>query len=563
MRHILGINFWGHDSSAALIKDGTVAFAAAEERFSREKKDWRFPQKAIQAALDSVSIEFEELDAIAFGLNRPGSVALHTLKSSLTGKVARSWAKSAVADVARELYQGNGRRALENAFGSVDGRKIHYIDHHESHAWSAYAMSGIDEALVMVMDGRGSHQGTSIYRGQGGKLKRLKVFEWPNSLGTFYQSFTDLLGFDRNSDEWKVMGLAAYGQPTVSLEDCIQVNETGYEVNGSLLSGKSLFDLSFMTPRFGPRRKPEIGIAQEDMDLAASVQKATEDAIFATVREGVRLTGIRDLCLAGGVALNSKANGKLLASGIVDRIFVQPAAADDGTAIGSALGAFAAKGEPVPTSRMEHVFLGNEACDADIQRDLAAFKIHGRYCPNVEEETARLLAEGGIVGWFQGRMEFGPRALGGRSILADPRRPETRDRVNESVKFREGWRPFAPSVLAEAAPEYFENCNDAPFMLLTFNVRPEKREVIPAVTHVDNTARVQTVEQAVNPRYWNLIHEFARLTAVPVLLNTSFNLRGEPIVSTPKDAIRTFFSSGLDHLVLGNFIVSKSASDSN
>jgi carbamoyltransferase len=212
---------------------------------------------------------------------------------------------------------------------------------------------------------------------------------------------------------------------------------------------------------------------------------------------------------------------------------------------------------------MEHVFLGNEACDADIQRDLAAFKIHGRYCPNVEEETARLLAEGGIVGWFQGRMEFGPRALGGRSILADPRRPETRDRVNESVKFREGWRPFAPSVLAEAAPEYFENCNDAPFMLLTFNVRPEKREVIPAVTHVDNTARVQTVEQAVNPRYWNLIHEFARLTAVPVLLNTSFNLRGEPIVSTPKDAIRTFFSSGLDHLVLGNFIVSKSASDSN
>jgi carbamoyltransferase len=255
--------------------------------------------------------------------------------------------------------------------------------------------------------------------------------------------------------------------------------------------------------------------------------------------------------------MNSKANGRLLATGLVDSVFVQPAATDDGTAIGAAFGAYRAMGRPVPRYHLTDVYLGPEHTDDEISQVLDTYKLRGTYVPNVEEVTAKLLADGHIVGWFQGRMEFGPRALGNRSILADPRRAEMKDRVNECVKFREGWRPFAPSCLAEAASDYFEGCTDAPYMILTFDVRPEKRGVIPAVTHADNTARVQTVTQEANPRYWRLIREFATLTGVPVIMNTSFNLRGEPIVCTPKDAIRTFYSSGLDFLVLGQYVVAK------
>ena len=279
--------------------------------------------------------------------------------------------------------------------------------------------------------------------------------------------------------------------------------------------------------------------------------------MFAVVREGVRLTGCRDLCLAGGVAMNSKANGRLLASGLIDNLFVQPAATDDGTAIGAAIAAHAALGQPVPRYRLTDVYLGPEYTDEEIESVLRTYKLRGVHVANVEEETARLLADGYIVGWFQGRMEFGPRALGSRSILADPRRAEMKDRVNDCVKFRESWRPFAPSCLAEVASEYFEGCHDAPYMILTFDVRPDKRNVIPAVTHADNSARVQTVTCESNPRYWSLLREFARITGVPVLMNTSFNLRGEPIVCSPKDAIRTFYSSGLDFLVLGDVILSK------
>lgn len=279
--------------------------------------------------------------------------------------------------------------------------------------------------------------------------------------------------------------------------------------------------------------------------------------MFALVREGVRLTGSRNLCLAGGVAMNSKANGRVLASGLVDHVFVQPAATDDGTAIGAALGVYAARGQAVPRRQMRDAYLGPAFTDDAIEQTLRTYKMPIVRVSNIARETARLLADGFIIGWFQGRMEFGPRALGSRSILADPRRAEMKDRVNACVKFREGWRPFAPSCLAEAASDYFEGCRDAPFMILTFGVRPEKRTEIPAVTHADNTARVQTVSRETSPIYWELIHEFALLTGVPVLMNTSFNLRGEPIVCTPSDAIRTFYSSGLDVLVLGSFIVAK------
>jgi carbamoyltransferase len=376
-------------------------------------------------------------------------------------------------------------------------------------------------------------------------------------LGAFYEAYTELLGFERHNDEWKVMGLAAYGEPTYDLSDAIRPTRGGYEVNAKLLCGPWWGDMAAMYERYGPRRNPELRITDDDRNLAASVQQELERAVFSVVEEGIRLTGCRRLALAGGTAMNSKANGRLLASGLVKEIFVQPAATDDGTAIGAAIGAYGLMDKPIPRYRMTEAYLGPRQSDAEIPSVLDAYKLRYHRVNDVERLAAGLLADGSILGWFQGRMEFGPRALGNRSILADPRSIAMRDRVNECVKFREGWRPFAPSCLAEDAAQYFEGCHDAPFMILTFDVRPEKRAVIPAVTHADNTARVQTVTREANPRYWSLINEFKQLTGVPVVMNTSFNLKGEPIVCTPKDAIRTFYSSGLDFLILGDCVVAK------
>ncbi len=560
--YVLGINSYLHESSAALIIDGRVIFAAEEERFSRIKMDARFPKLAIQAALDHAGIRFSDLDGVAFGWNHAGVTPLHTLRSTLTGKLPFSghYIADSFLAAARELYSGNGRRTLERAFGPVRSDQLFFIDHHEAHAWSAYGLSGFDEALVLVMDGRGSHQSTTLYHGRGESLVPVKTIDYPNSLGSFYEAFTDVLGFQRHNDEWKVMGLAAYGQPTFDLSDVIRVTHGGYKVDTHLVCGSWWDDLDPMIKKFGPRGNPEIQITEEQRNLAASAQHALEQAVFELVAEGVRLTGCRNLCLAGGVAMNSKANGRVLASGLVDDIFVQPAATDDGTSIGAAIAAHKHLGVAIPRYRQTDAYLGPEFGDDAIDSVLRTYKLESTYVPNVESVVAQLLADGAIVGWFQGRMEFGPRALGTRSILADARRPEMKDRVNEVVKFREGWRPFAPSCLAEAASDYFEGCHDAPFMILTFDVRPEKRSVIPAITHADNTARVQTVTRDANPRYWNLIHEFDKLTGVPVVMNTSFNLKGEPIVCAPKDAIRTFFSCGLDYLVLGDYVLAKDSS---
>ena len=557
--NILGINCYLHESSVALFRDGEMVFAAEEERFSRVKKDARFPRLALQAALDFAGIEFGDLDAIAFGWNRPAVTPLHTFRAGLTRKLAPSpkMTVDSLMQMARELYYGNGKRALTRAFPLRNGQPLLYIDHHEAHAWSTYALSGFEDALVVVVDGRGSRQATSLYHARNGRLEVVTVIEWPNSLGSFYEAFTDLLGFERHSDEWKVMGLAAYGEPRFDLSSVLQVGEGTYQLDSQLVLGRWWNDITPLEARFGPRRHPEKEIRDEDRDLAASVQQTAEAALFSVVREGVRLTGCRNVCLAGGVAMNSKANGRLLASGIADDVFVQPAATDDGTAVGAALAAHAAIGAPVPRYRLRHVYLGPQFGNDEIETVLRTYKLAGTRVPDVERTTAQLVADGAIVGWFQGRLEFGPRALGSRSILADPRLVEMRDRVNEVVKFREGWRPFAPSCLEEAAGDYFEGAKDAAFMTLCFDVKPSRRSEIPAVTHADNTSRIQTVNKDASPRYWSLISEFGKLTGTPVIMNTSFNLKGEPIVCTPKDAIRTFYSSGLDYLVLGDFVVAK------
>jgi carbamoyltransferase len=556
---VLGINCYLHDTSAALVEDGRITWAVAEERLSRIHKDNSFPHHAIRGALAKGGLRLSDLDAVAFGWNRGGATPLHTLRATLTDRIPRTGRMIADSLLAmgREIHFGNGERVLARAFGSEGGVPILHIDHHEAHAWSAYAPSGFEEALVLVMDGRGARDATALYHAKGGGMRLVRRYVWPDSLGLFYEAFTDLLGFRRHSDEWKVMGLAAYGEPSVDLRDVLRVTKDGYKVDAHLLFGQNWNDLSPLIARFGPRRDPERGISDQDRALAASVQRALEQAIFAVVSEGIRLTGCRKVCLAGGVALNSKANGRLLASGLIDDLFVQPAATDDGTAVGAALAAHAALGVPVPRHPMRDVYLGPSFDDAEIAAELARYRIASAHVEDVERVTAGLIAQGFIVGWFQGRMEFGPRALGNRSILADPRQAKIRDRVNECIKFRESWRPFAPSCLAEAASEYFEGCREAPAMTVTYDVVPSKRSVIPAVTHADNTARVHTVARTSNARYWELIHAFGALTGVPVVLNTSFNLKGEPIVCTPKDAVRTFYSSGLDFLVIGSTIVPK------
>ena len=559
---ILGINCHAHDSSAALIVDGRLVFAAAEERFSRVKKDRSFPRLAIGAALEHAGMGIGDLDAIAFGWNRPGLGPAHTMRQSLMGRLPRTrgWLGTQLYHLASELRHRGGARALEGHFGSVRPERIHYIDHHQAHAWSAYALSGFDDALVVVADGWGAWQSTTIHHGRGAELTHLRAIAYPNSLGVFYEGFTDLLGFERNNDEWKVMGLAAYGEPTHELGRYLRIVPGGYRADGRRLSGRRYGDLSYLVEDFGPRRSPETHISDADRNLASSVQRATEEAMFAVVRDGIRLAGSRNLCLAGGVAMNSKANGRLLASGLIDDIFVQPAATDDGSAAGAALASHLRLGEPVPRYELEDVLLGPEVSTSQIEQAIRAYRLPAVRVLDAPSIAAQLIARGHIIGWFQGRMEFGPRALGARSILADARDPRMKDRVNECVKFRESWRPFAPSCLEERAHEYFQPAYRSPFMILTFEVRPDKRDVIPAVTHADRSARVQTVARRVNPRYWRLIYEFDRLTGVPVVMNTSFNLRGEPIVCTPKDAIRTFYSSGMEFLVLGDHIIPKDPS---
>ncbi len=524
--YVLGINSYLHDASAALIKDGRVIFATEEERLSRLKKDARFPQLSIKAALNHAGIDFEDLDAVAFGWNAAGQTPTHTLKQVLTGQLPFSTRHVAagIVTIAREFYAANGKRSLERTFGNVGNKPVLFIDHHESHAWSAYALSGFDESLVLVMDGRGASQATTLYHARGDQMTPIKVLRYPNSLGAFYEAYTDLLGFERGADEWKVMGLAAYGEPTYNLDDALQIVPGGYKLNADLVCGTWFNDLSRMIAKYGPKRNPEVEITDEMRNLAASVQHQLERAVFELVSEGVRLTGCRNLSLAGGVAMNSKANGRLLATGMVDDIFVQPAATDDGAAIGAAIGAHKAIGAPLPRYRMTDAYLGPQFSDDEVAAVVKTYKLPAHHVDNVEQISAGLLAEGKILGWFQGRMEFGPRALGNRSILADPRTVEMRDRVNECV---------------------------------TFDVVPEKRSVIAAVTHADNTARVQTVTHEANPRYHALISEFGKRTGVPVVMNTSFNLKGEPIVCTPKDAVRTFYSSGLDFLVMGNYVLAK------
>jgi carbamoyltransferase len=555
----VGINYnQMHDSSACIVRDGELLFAVAEERLSRVKHDARFPALSIRACLNFAGIKPDELDDVCFGWSRARVGYLHDLKCYAMGKqplTIGNFLNSTRGFLSMSHQRGGQNRFLQQ-FGATRAR-MRFVDHHLAHAISAYCYSGFDEAAVLVIDGRGAWEATSIWHGKDGRLEHIQIIPWPNSLGMFYAQFTQYLGFQPWSDEWKVMGLAPYGEPGVSLRDFIVPDDHPYRVDIRRLMGRDSSRASGIEQKLGTKREPECEIAEKHRNIAFAVQKACEKAMMTLARDALAKTHSRNLCLAGGVALNSKANGKILASGLVDRIFIQPAAGDDGVCLGAALAPYLDNGGRLPLRKMRSTYLGPEFAPMEIENVLRTYKLRYTHSPDVASCAAELLAAGKILGWFQGRMEFGPRALGSRSILADPRDPEMTTRVNNAVKFRERWRPFAPSLLAEAAGEYLESATDSPFMILTSQVKPERRSKIPAVTHVDGSARPQTVDKDVNPLYWRLIREFANRTGIPVVMNTSFNLRGEPIVCTPTDAIRTFFSSGMDALVIGDFIVEK------
>ena len=554
----LGFNYSQmHDSSACIMRDGELLFAVAEERLSRVKQDAGFPHRAIRACLDFAKVRADQVDEICTGWPAPWRMYAADAKCFATGKYPASYANvlNSTRLFVSMTHQRGGFRRFTQYFGPTRAR-MRFVDHHLAHALSAYAFSGFRDAAVVVTDGRGAWEASSIWWGHNGLLEHMLTIPWPNSLGLFYARFTEYLGFVPNSDEWKVMGLAPYGSKGVDLSSFLSLQDEPYRVNAADLLEPGA-GVPAISRRLGPPREPESEIGDRYKDVAFAVQESCEQAMMALVGMAVKMTGTRNVCLAGGVALNSKANGKILVSGLVDDLFVQPAAADDGVALGAALAPYMINEGRVPMTRLRKIYLGPESSDEEIEKTLCTYKLRATRMQDPATTAAEMLAEGKILGWFQGRMEFGPRALGGRSILADPRDPEMNAKVNNAVKFREWWRPFAPALLAEAAPEYLESAYDSPFMIFTGVVRKEKRDVIPSVTHVDGTARPQTVEPDVHPLYYRMIQAFGERTGVPVVMNTSFNLRGEPIVCTPTDAVRTFFSSGMDALVIGPYLVEK------
>ncbi|MDP6977578.1 MAG: carbamoyltransferase C-terminal domain-containing protein [Myxococcota bacterium] len=576
MTTILGINgstlrdglfrrFGGmHNASACLLVDGELEAFVEEERFTHVKQFGGFPAQSIRYCLESQGLSIEEVDHVAYGwMNIPGLVwnRLSTyVRSGLAFKT--EYPLGVLTIDALELVAGGLERAFKKHFGSYVP-PITCIHHHRCHAASSFRCSGFDEATLVNFDGAGETTATYIGHGRGNEIETLREISVPHSLGRAYSEFTEYLGFVRNNDEYKVMGLASYGEPEFDLSEIIRDTSDGYELDPKYFYRYSIpqgrFRVDALEALCGPRRvDDDAPIDQRHKNVAASIQRRLEDVSRHLVERAVEQTGSRNLCLAGGVALNCKNNGELLQSGLVDGLFVQPVANDAGVALGAALELNARLGNETKW-KMEHTYYGPEVSEEAIEEALDRAGLDYACSDDVESETAAELAAGKIVGWFQGRAEVGPRALGNRSILGNPKIPGMDDRINEIIKFREAWRPFCPSILDEAKDDYLVGAKDSPFMILTFEVEPERREEVPAVVHVDGTARPHTVKRDVNPRYWKLIESFRQETGTPVLMNTSFNIKGDTIVNTVDDAVRTFRETGMDVLVVGDFVVRASA----
>ena len=569
---ILGITAFIHNSSAALLDDGVIVAAADEERFTREKFTGAFPREAVGFCLERAGCALADVDELAFywnpwrGVRQRAWMMTRSLPHSLAFFRKKTPDAAAVRGDFRSWWQmvnvAGGTRA---AFPGERARfRRRFVAHHTAHAASAYYCSPWDDALILSLDGTGEWTTTLLARGRGARIENLREIPYPHSLGVIYGAITQFLGYRIYQDEWKVMGLAALGTPRHAdkVRRLIRYEEGGFRLDVDYFNFQYADKGAWFGPKFAelfgpPRGRDEPIDGERFADLAASFQMVTEEIGLALARHLLKIGGgSRKLCLAGGVALNAVLNGKILAETDVEEVFVQPAATDSGAALGAALHVHHTVFGGRRTAPLRDVYLGPEFPDAKIETALAAAGLSAEKCCDPEKRAAALLARGKVLGWFQGRMEYGPRALGNRSILADPRRVEMKHIVNAKVKFREAFRPFAPAVLAERAGEFFERAAASafPFMTVVLPVREDKRAVIPAVTHFDGTGRLQTVEPESNPRLHALIREFDRLTSVPVVLNTSFNLAGEPIVCSPADAVSTFLRSGLDALVMGDYL---------
>jgi carbamoyltransferase len=595
--HILGISAYYHDSAACLVRDGEVLAAAQEERFTRRKHDHRYPTNAVEFCLRRAGITPKELDYVAF-YDKPLLKFERLLETYID--YAPSGLRSFLMAMPlwlREKLWIREQVSKEAGFGG----KVLFTEHHESHAASAFFPSPFESAAVLTMDGVGEWATSSYGYGKGNELHLLKELHFPHSLGLLYSAFTYYTGFRVNSGEYKVMGLAPYGEPRyvkLILDELVDLREDGslrlnmkyFNFAAGLTMTNGAFDRLFG----GRPRAPESEVTQREMDLARSVQEVTEEAMLRMARHVHQETGEKNLCLAGGVALNCVGNGRILREGPFEQVWVQPAAGDAGGSLGAALSVWyqylgnGRRVEEVCRGRadgMRGAYLGPEFSADEIEESLVTLGARYRRVPHegLAETVARLLAEEKVVGWFQGRMEFGPRALGARSILGDPRSPRMQSQMNLKIKFRESFRPFAPSVLRERVSDYFELETDSPYMLLVAPVRAslrrdttkeeeglfgiEKlnvpRSTIPAVTHVDYSARVQTVRREESPAFYDLLAAFERLTGCAVLVNTSFNVRGEPIVCTPAQAFACFMRTEMDCLVVGDFLLLKTEQGRN
>jgi carbamoyltransferase len=562
---ILGISCFYHDAAACLLRDGRIVAAAEEERFSRRKHDSGFPEHAIRYCLEAGEIVPEELDYVIF-YEKP----LLKFERIATSYAASFPSSRGVFVRAMQTWLGDKlwiRSQIRKGLGYSGS--ILFGEHHLSHAASAYFPSPFEEAAVVTADGVGEWSTTTLGVGRGLDLELTHELHYPHSLGLLYSAFTAYLGFEVNEGEYKVMGMAAYGRPRYvdQIRQLVDLAEDGsfhldmryFAYHRSLRSiTRAFVDL------LGPPRRAEGEVDERYADLAASIQAVTEDAMVGLARRARELSGARNLCMAGGVALNVLANARVLREAGFDNLWVQPAAGDSGGCVGAATYLYHSVLREERRDVMQTAYLGPEFSDEEIQAFLRGHEVPFQALERdqIAPVVGRLLAEGNVIGWFQGRMEFGPRALGARSILANPTEEAMRDKVNAKIKHREQFRPFAPSVLREAASTYFTfdgRDRESPFMLLVAEVRPDKRHLVPAITHADGTARVQTVSREQQPLYYDLIEAFGKLTGVPVLLNTSFNVRGEPIVCTPAEAFNSFSHTDMDYLVLGNALVPASA----
>ena len=586
--NILGISAFYHDSAACLIRDGEIIAAGSEERFTRKKADSDFPAKAVEYCLRQGGISLAEIDYVGF-YDKP-LIKFERILETYLGVAPKGFKSFLMAGplwIKEKLYQD---RSIRESLGDFQGELL-FSEHHESHAASAFFPSPFEEAAILTIDGVGEWATTTMGTGKGSEIQLNSEMFWPDSLGLLYSAFTYYTGFKVNSGEYKVMGLAPYGEPKyvdLIYRELIDLKEDGsFRLNQkyfNYLSGLTMTSPAFDELFGGPPREPESKLTQREMDLARSVQVVCEEVMLRMARALHKRTGLENLCMAGGVALNCVGNGRILREGPFKRVFIQPAAGDAGGALGVAQliwHRYLGKPRQVTPGRdsMKGSYLGPEYSPEEIEQYLRENEIPHERLERTEltNRVAHVLADGNIVGWMDGRMEFGPRSLGARSILGDPRNPKMQADMNIKIKFRESFRPFAPSVLRERAGDYFELEGDSPYMLLVAPVKKERqipmtdqqrnlwgieqlnvpRSDLPAITHIDYSARVQTVDGVANPNFHALLKKFDEITGCAVLVNTSFNVRGEPIVCTPGDAYRCFMRTHIDYLVLGPFLLDK------